>query len=89
MDTTTHRTLSDLFDQLGLPSDDVEIRAFVRTHAPLPADQTLTQASFWSDAQRAFLVEAWRADGGDWAGTVDELNVLLHAHPAIGHLPDA
>lgn len=89
MDTTTQRKLSDLFDQLGLPSSPEDIRSFVHTNGPLPADQTLTQATFWSDAQRAFLVEAWRADGGDWAVPVDELNVLLHEHPAVEDLPDA
>jgi len=89
MDTTTHRTLNDLFDQLGLPSSDADIRRFVARHGPLPAEQTLTEAPIWSDAQLAFLTEAWRADGGDWALPFDELNVLLHAHPDVDDMPNA
>jgi len=80
MDTTTHHTLTDLFDQIGLPSTEADISAFVRQHCPLGDDCHLSQAAFWNDSQAAFLREQWRADG-DWALVVDELNTLLHSHP--------
>jgi hypothetical protein len=89
METTTHHSLTDLFDQLGLPSDPADIQRFVRQHHPLPAGSQLTEAVFWSEAQRSFLQEAWRADSGDWVMAVDELNALLHEHPNIEDLPDA
>lgn len=87
MDTTTHHTLSDLFDQIGLPSTEADISEFVRQHGPLDDDCHLTQADFWSESQAAFLREQWRADG-DWALVVDELNVLLHRHPDMQALDD-
>lgn len=87
MDTTTHHTLSDLFDQLGLPSTPADQRRFVRQHGPLPPDQRLTEAPFWTEAQANFLREEWRADDGDWAMAVDILNALLHDHPDLAELP--
>lgn len=80
MYTTTHHTLTDLFDQIGLPSTEADISAFVRQHGPLGDDCHLSQAAFWSESQATFLREQWRADG-DWALVVDELNALLHSHP--------
>jgi len=82
MDTTTHHTLKDLFDQIGLPSTALDISTFVRQHGPLADDCLLTQADFWNASQAAFLREQWRADG-DWALVVDELNALLHRHPDV------
>lgn len=71
-------TLSMLFDQLGLPSEQADIDAFVQAHSPLPDDVKLSEADFWSPAQATFLKGEMRADG-EWALPVDELNVLLHA----------
>jgi hypothetical protein len=71
MDTSTH-TFADLFDQLGLPSSEAEIQAFVASHRPLPED------SFWSPAQAQFLREQLLVDA-DWAEVVDQLNVSLRA----------
>lgn len=88
MDTTTHHPLRDLFDQLGLPSTPAEIRLFLREHGPLPAEQRLTEAPFWTASQAGFLSEQWRADGGDWALAVDELNARLHEHPDVAVLQE-
>ena len=77
MDTTTHHTMQDLFDQLGLPNSTQPIDDFVRQHRPLPNDMRLADAPFWSDSQAAFLREKIREDG-DWALLVDSLNVQLH-----------
>ncbi len=77
MDSTTHR-FSDLFAQLGLPTDDAGIEAFLREHAPLAPDIELPNAPFWSTAQAAFLREEWREDA-DWAELVDQLNLALRA----------
>ena len=77
MDNTAHR-FSDLFAQLGLPSDDASIEGFIRTNSPLDAEVELADAPFWSEAQTAFLREEWREDA-DWAVLVDQLNLALRA----------
>nr|WP_314491683.1 DUF2789 domain-containing protein [uncultured Pseudomonas sp.] len=70
-----------LFDQLGLPSSDAEIEAFIGAHR-IPDDVKLSEAEFWSDSQRAFLKEQLKADA-EWAIPVDELNERLHVKPKI------
>jgi hypothetical protein len=76
MDTTTP-TLETLFDQLGLPSDQDSIEAFVAKNGPLPEGVKLSEASFWSDSQARFLKEQLIEDDS-WAPAVDDLNALLH-----------
>jgi len=71
-------TLSDLFAQLGLPSDASVIERFVAAHSPLPPGVRLAEAFFWTPAQAAFLREEILEDA-DWAELVDALNELLHA----------
>ena len=75
MESPRH-SLSALFKQLGLPCDPNGINAFVSTHSPLPAELSLSEASFWSTAQAAFLREEILEDA-DWAPIVDQLNLLL------------
>ncbi len=75
MDTSAHN-FTALFDQLGLPSWEEAIERFVEEHRPLPEDIPLHEAIFWSDAQRAFLLEAIEEDS-DWAEVVDHLDALL------------
>ena len=74
-------TLELLFDQLGLDSDPEAIDRFVDEHQ-LDQNTPLHQASFWSDAQKNFLISHWKKDD-EWALMVDELNVLLHHHDGI------
>lgn len=69
-------TLSTLFEQLGLDSDEASIDAFVSAH-PLPDDVKLIDADFWTPQQARFLKEELRVDA-EWAPVVDELNELLH-----------
>lgn len=68
--------MSNLFRQLGLPADDAAIEDFIRRHQ-LPIDLRMSDAPFWSDAQRQFLNEMLHADG-PWAMIVDQLNESLH-----------
>ena len=70
-------TLSLLFDQLGLPSEQADIDAFVQAHAPLPDDVKLVAADFWTPRQAKFLQDQLTEDA-EWALPVDELNALLH-----------
>ncbi|MDB5849758.1 MAG: hypothetical protein JWP29_3510 [Rhodoferax sp.] len=74
MDTSTH-TFADLFDQLGLPSSEADIQAFVASHR-LPESVKLSEADFWSPTQAQFLREQLLVDA-DWAEVVDQLNVSL------------
>ncbi|CAG9172924.1 hypothetical protein LMG23992_02371 [Cupriavidus laharis] len=77
MEQAFHR-FSELFAQLGLPSDEPGIRQFISTHAPLPGDVELADAPFWTPAQAAMLRDEI-ADDADWAEVVDQLNVALRA----------
>jgi hypothetical protein len=79
METSFHQ-FSDLFAQLGLPSDEAGIRGFISGHAPLPQDVELWEAPFWTPAQATLLREEL-ADDADWAETVDQLNLALRAAP--------
>ena len=67
-----------LFRQLGLDSEDHQIRHFIRTHSPLPDQIRLADAHFWSPTQASFLREALLLDS-DWAAPVDQLNAALRA----------
>lgn len=75
LDTSVH-TLNNLFAQLGLPSSDKDIEAFVARHRPLPQAMRLSDASFWTPAQASFLRESILRDA-DWAEVVEQLNILL------------
>lgn len=69
--------LSNLFAQLGKPSDEASIAHFIETHGPLPESQRFHEAPFWTPSQSAFLCESLLEDA-DWADAADELNTRLH-----------
>jgi len=75
MDISPHH-LGGLFEQLGLPSDEAGVRAFIEQHSPLDPELALADAPFWNSGQRAFLREAIEADA-DWAELVDHLDSFL------------
>lgn len=77
MESPIH-SMSALFAQLGLASDEAAITQFICTHRPLSASIALQDASFWTPAQRALLQSGLCVDA-DWAGVIDELNVRLRA----------
>lgn len=68
--------MTELFVQLGLPSDPPAIQAFLARHRPLPSGVPLPEAPFWSPAQAGFLREGLAADG-DWAVIIDKLDAGL------------
>ena len=69
-------TVNELFAQLGLDSSDEAIDKFISEHK-LNKDQSLIDADFWTDSQRAFLKEEWKRDAA-WVEIIDDLNVRLH-----------
>ncbi|MDR6177866.1 MULTISPECIES: DUF2789 domain-containing protein [unclassified Pseudomonas] len=71
--------LTTLFEQLGLDSDPAAIDDFIASHSPLPDAVKVSEADFWSPAQKSFLKDEIMGDA-DWAPIVDELNVRLHSH---------
>ena len=75
IDKPTH-SFSDLFAQLGLPSDEQSIQQFLTKHAPLPLDMALADAPFWEASHATFLREAF-FDDSDWAEPVDQLSEAL------------
>ncbi|OWQ92267.1 hypothetical protein CDN99_07995 [Roseateles aquatilis] len=76
MENTVH-PFAELFDQLGLPSEEAEIRAFIQRHRPLPGEVSVAEAPFWTEAQSRALHDMLRQDA-DWAQVVDQLNLALH-----------
>ncbi|NVK39833.1 MAG: DUF2789 domain-containing protein [Oceanospirillaceae bacterium] len=77
MDTSQH-TMHNLFEQLGLPSDERNVEQFIRTHRLFSQDIRLDQATFWTESQAEFLREAFDEDS-DWCEVVDELNTRLRS----------
>ena len=77
MDAPFHQ-FSELFAQLGLPSDESDIRPFIAKHSPLPQNVELWDASFWTPAQASLLRDEI-AEDADWAEAVDQLNLALRA----------
>lgn len=69
---------SELFAQLGLPTDEPGMRQFLKTHTPLAAEIALPAAPFWSPTQAAFLREEILKDA-DWAEVIDQLNMSLRS----------
>lgn len=74
--------MTELFEQLGLPSDADAIAAFIETHHPLDMNTRFFDAPFWSAAQAAFIKQHM-ANDGDWAIVIDSLNVSMRAHPPV------
>tara|TARA_R110001599_G_scaffold3464_4_gene19079 strand:+ start:6527 stop:6799 length:273 start_codon:yes stop_codon:yes gene_type:complete len=74
---TQHKNMQILFEQLGMDGDDASIEAFIADHYPLSKDIKLSEASFWTPSQAAFLKEEIVEDA-EWAPVVDELNARLH-----------
>ncbi|HEX5683196.1 MAG TPA: DUF2789 domain-containing protein [Ideonella sp.] len=75
MEKPFHR-FSELFAQLGLPSDVASIAHFIATHSPLRGDLRLEDAPFWTPAQSRLLWDLIAQDA-DWAGVADQLNTAL------------
>lgn len=71
-----HHGFVNLFDQLGLPSTDADIQAFIAEHRPLDAQVVLSNASFWTPTQAKFLREQIKEDA-DWALVVDKFDASL------------
>lgn len=76
MDDIGHNSINDLFAQLGLPSSDSEIDAFIARQPPLAPGAEIYEAPFLTESQSAFLREEVVEDA-EWAVTIDELSVRL------------
>lgn len=69
-------SLNALFEQLGLPSSDDEIQAFMERHRPLTLSTSLADAAFWNPSQADFLRKAI-AEDADWVRVVEEFDLML------------
>ncbi len=70
------RTMTQLFKQLGLASDEASIQVFISQHEGVCRECGLIQAPIWNDSQRAFLQEAV-AEDADWAIPAEALTAAL------------
>ncbi len=71
-----NHTFSELFEQLGLPSDVDSIERWIGAHHGLDRSVHLWEAEFWTPAQAEFIHEALEEDS-DWAELVDQLDARL------------
>ena len=69
-------TLQNLFEQLGLSSEQAAIDAFIDSNR-LPEGVKVEDADIWTKAQSQLLKEKLLADD-NWAMVIDELNTRLH-----------
>ena len=67
---------SELFSQLGLPSETVDIVHFLTVHASMADGIRLPDAPYWTVSQATFLRESLLQDS-DWSGVVDQLSKAL------------
>ncbi len=74
------RTLEELFEQLGLSSQQIHIERFIEKHQIKPGS-VITDAIYWTREQKAFLIEAKEEDS-EWSDVVDQLANLLIRKPA-------
>ena len=75
MNRSYHR-FTELFLQLGLPSDVDGIKHFLENHSPLDPSIRLENAPFWTQAQSTLLRDEILQDA-DWAEVIDQLNAAL------------
>ncbi|MDX1695852.1 MAG: DUF2789 family protein [Ketobacteraceae bacterium] len=78
MEAEVHK-MSDLFDQLGLPSDQDSIEAFISQHQTETNNKAIDELDIWNASQAEFLKQA-RAEDAGWAEIVDELSARLSSH---------
>jgi Protein of unknown function (DUF2789) len=75
MESNFH-SFSNLFAQLGLPSNTADIQTFIDSHSPLASDLLLCEAPFWTQTQAKFLREQIALDA-DWSSVIDKLDARL------------
>lgn len=71
-------TLVDLFDQLGLESEQAQIQAFIDAHKPIAKGLDIYEADFWSPSQVSFLKDELTEDS-EWSLKIHQLDNLLRA----------
>ncbi len=72
----SYNRFTELFLQLGLPSDVDGIKHFLENHSPLDPSIRLENAPFWTQAQSTLLRDEILQDA-DWAEVIDQLNAAL------------
>jgi len=74
-----NRTLEELFEQLGLSSQQIHMERFIERHQLKPGS-ILADAIYWTSEQKAFLNEAKEEDS-EWSEVVDQLANILIRNP--------
>jgi hypothetical protein len=74
---------SELFAQLGLPSEPGEVIHFLTTHRSMSTGFRLPDAPYWTPSQASFLRESLMQDS-DCSDVVDQLSGALQ-----GMIPSA
>jgi hypothetical protein len=80
-------SMTNLFSQLGLPSEPADIEAFIEAHRPLADGLKLHEAPFWTASQAGLLREQV-LDDADWVGIIDKLDSGLRQAKTEGAGPD-
>ena len=79
---TSPPSMTDLFEQLGLDSDEASIAEFIKNHQ-LPTEISIFNAEYWTEGQKQFLNEKIFEDDGDWSLIIDQLSQSLHEKPEV------
>lgn len=72
----TNPSFKQLFDQLGLDSNNQAIDRFIEEHKGLDNSLKLQQAPFWTPTQAKFIDDSLNEDAA-WAELIDQLNSRL------------
>lgn len=70
-------SFTDLFAQLGLPSQPQQIADFIAEHRPLPGHVLLADAPFWNAGQAQFIREQRTLDEPPFNMLIDQLSEAL------------
>jgi hypothetical protein len=71
-----HKTMSDLFEQLGLASSDEGIVDFISQNKGLRQGLHIEDAELWSRQQADFIKNALLEDA-EWVELIDQLNTRI------------
>lgn len=75
---THEHGVPQLFEQLGLATDEESIADFIEQHHVIEG-VALHKAAFWTPSQAQFLRESFHEDS-DWVMAIDQLNTALRKH---------
>ena len=69
-------TMNDLYQQLGVGTQEAAIAAFIQSHQLAKTSKPVQYADCFTQHQQAFMQQAYEQDA-DWVALIEQLDVLL------------